>query len=60
MIIKDDLMHMVKRIRMDEEFLVKYPENKDIIQKHMDRQKDGIVQCVLRNEGNPLLERLWM
>lgn len=37
-----------------------YPENKEMLKGHIEKQKEYIIQCVLGNSGNPLLDKITM
>lgn len=60
MLQKTNLKHLVLRIKQDEKFLVDHPENAEMIREHMNRQKEYVIQCVMKNENNPLLEKIQM
>lgn len=50
------LNHLVKRIRFAEDMIKKHPENKDMLEANIRRQKEYIIQCVMDNENNSLLD----
>ena len=52
------LQNLVNRITVDEEFLEKYPENKEMLERKIMETKKLIIHCVLQNDGNSLLERI--
>lgn len=48
------------RIELDEKFLEEHPEKKEMLKRHIEKQKEYIIQCVLENSGNPLLAEITM
>lgn len=49
---------LVRRIEFDNKMLESHPENADMIKKHIEKQKQYIVDCVLKNSDNPALENI--
>jgi len=58
MLPKTNLKNLVLRIKQDERLFIDHPENAEIIRKHMDKQKEYIIQCVMENVNNPLLRKI--
>lgn len=49
---------LVRRIEFDNKMLETRLENADMIRKHIEKQKQYIVDCVLKNSDNPALENI--
>lgn len=52
------LMGLVNRIKFDQEQIKNHPEKSDMLNKHMEKQKDYLVEMCLKNADNPLLEQI--
>lgn len=53
------LKHLVNRIEHREKLLRDYPEQKEMLEKGIQRAKDEIILCVMENKNNVLLEKIW-
>lgn len=54
------LMSLVNRIKFDQEQIKIYPENTNMLKRHMEKQKEYLVELCLKNADNPLLEQITM
>ena len=54
------LKNLVNRIEMSEKFIKQHPEQEEMLRKHINKQKEYIVQCVLENSQNSLLNKITM
>lgn len=54
------IMSLVNRIIFDQEQLKIHPEMSNMLNRHMKRQKEYLVELCLKNADNPLLERIIM
>ena len=52
------LESLVRRIEFDNKMLEQHPENADMIRNHIERQKQYILYCVLKNSDNPALKNI--
>lgn len=52
------LGNLVRRIEFDNKMLESHPENADMIKNHIEKQKQYIVDCVLKNSDNLALENI--
>lgn len=52
------LMNLVNRIKFDQEQIKIHPENTDMLNRHMEKQKEYLVELCLQNAGNTLLEQI--
>lgn len=52
------LMGLVNRIKFDQEQIKNHPEKSDMLNKHMEKQKEYLVELCLKNVDNPLLEQI--
>lgn len=52
------LMGLVNRIKFDQEQIKNHPEKSDVLNKHMEKQKEYLVEMCLKNADNPLLEQI--
>lgn len=52
------LMGLVNRIKFDQEQIKNHPEKSDMLNKHMEKQKEHLVELCLKNADNPLLEQI--
>lgn len=52
------LMNLVNRIRFVQEQIKIHPENADMLKRHMEKQKEYLVELCLKNADNPLLEQI--
>lgn len=52
------LMNLVNRIKFDQKQIKIHPERVDILNRHMDKQKEYLVELCLENADNPLLEQI--
>lgn len=52
------LESLVRRIEFDNKMLEQHPENADMIRNHIERQKQYILDCVLKNSDNPALKNI--
>lgn len=52
------LMNLVKRIKFDQEQIKIHPENTNMLNRHMKKQKEYLVELCLQNADNPLLEQI--
>lgn len=52
------LMGLVNRIKFDQEQIEIHPEKSDMLNKHMEKQKEYLVEMCLKNADNPLLEQI--
>lgn len=52
------LMGLVNRIKFDQEQIKNHPEKSDMLNKHMEKQKEYLVEMCLKNADNPLLEQI--
>lgn len=54
------LMNLVNRIKFDQEQIKIHPENAEMLNRHMEKQKEYLVELCLKNANNLLLEQiLW-
>lgn len=54
------LMNLVNRIKFDQEQIKVHPEKSDMLNKHMEKQKEYLIELCMKNADNPLLERIVM
>lgn len=54
------LKHLVNRIEHSTELLNQHPEKKELLEKRIERTKEEIIMCVMKNKHNILLERILM
>lgn len=54
------LMSLVNRIKFDQEQIKIHPENANMLKKHMEKQKEYLVELCLKNADNLLLEQITM
>ncbi len=54
------LLNLVNRIKFDQEQIKIHPEELEMLNRHMERQKEYLVELCLKNADNPLLERIIM
>lgn len=54
------LANIVNRIVTDTELLKRHPENKELLEKRIEKNKTLIVECVMQNKYNPLLDGICM
>ena len=54
------LGNLVSRVVTDTELLKKHPENKEFLEKRIEKNKALIVECVLQNKYNALLDGICM
>lgn len=54
------LMSLVNRIKFDQKQIKNHPEEANMLKRHMEKQKDYLVELCLKNADNPLLERITM
>jgi hypothetical protein len=54
------LKNLVNRINTDTKFLEEYPEHKEMLEKRIERSKSLIIECVLQNQNNVLLEKIFL
>ena len=52
------LKNLALRVNYDQNFLLTNPKNIDMILKHMKKQKEYIVDCVMQNIDNPYLNKI--
>lgn len=52
------LMNLVNRIKFDQEQIKIHPENADMLMRHMEKQKEYLVELCLKNADNSLLEQI--
>lgn len=52
------LMNLVRRIKFDQEQIKIHPENTDMLNRHMEKQKEYLVELCLQNADNPLLKQI--
>lgn len=52
------LMSLVNRIKFDQEQIKIHPENANMLKRHMEKQKEYLVELCLENAYNPLLEQI--
>lgn len=52
------LQNLVNRMNINEKFLNEHPENKELLERKITETKELIIQCILNNDGNPLLEHI--
>jgi len=52
------LESLVRRIEFDNKMLEQHQENADMIRNHIERQKQYILDCVLKNSDNPALKNI--
>lgn len=52
------LMNLVNRIKFDQEQIKIHPERADMLNRHMDKQKEYLVELCMKNAENPLLEQI--
>lgn len=53
-------MNLVNRIKFDQEQIKIHPENAEMLNRHMEKQKEYLVELCLKNANNLLLEQiLW-
>lgn len=52
------LMGLVNRIKFDQEQIKNHPEKSDMLNKHMEKQKEYLFEMCLKNADNPLLEQI--
>lgn len=52
------LMNLVNRIKFDQEQIKIHPENTNMLNRHMKKQKEYLVELCLQNADNPLLEQI--
>lgn len=57
---KVTLKNLAYRIKLSEKFIKEHPEKKEMLMRHINRQKEYIIQCVLENLHNPLLDEIAM
>lgn len=54
------MKHLIARMRNDQKLLDSHPNDKTIL-KHIEKTKDEIVQCIMKNADNDyLMEKLFM
>lgn len=49
------LKHLTERIIYNKRFLEKYPDKKDLLEKHMGHDIELVIKCLEQNRNNPLL-----
>ena len=54
------LMNLVNRIKFDHEQIKIHPERADMLNRHMDKQKEYLVELCMKNADNHLLEQIVM
>ena len=52
------LQHLVNRIKIDTEFMEKYPNERKRFEKRIQTSKDLIVKTVMQNDGKDVLCRI--
>lgn len=52
------LQNLVNRMNSNEKFLKEHPENKEMLERKIAETKELIIQCVMKNENNPLLNNI--
>jgi len=52
------LMNLVNRMKFDQEQIKIHPENMEMLNRHMEKQKEYLVELCLQNADNPLLEQI--
>lgn len=52
------LMNLVNRMKFDQEQIKIHPENMEMLNRHMKKQKEYLVELCLQNADNPLLEQI--
>lgn len=52
------LMGLVNRIKFDQDQIKNHPERTDMLNRHMDKQKEYLVELCMKNVDNPLLEQI--
>lgn len=54
------LMNLVNRIKFDQEQIKIHPERADMLNRHMEKQKEYLVELCMKNTDNHLLEKIVM
>lgn len=54
------LMNLVNKIKFDEKQMKIHPEKKNMLRRHINVQKELLVQICLNNADNPLLNNIIM
>lgn len=54
------LMNLVNRIKFDQAQIKIHPERADMLNRHMEKQKEYLVELCMKNTDNHLLEKIVM
>lgn len=54
------LWNLIKRLEFRSHLLKEHPEAEDMLNRHMERTKQLIIECILQNKDNPLFKRILM
>ena len=52
------LQNLINRMNVNKRFLNEHPENKELLERKIAETKELIIQCLMNNDGNPLLEKI--
>lgn len=52
------LESLARRIEFDNKMLEKHPKNSDMIKRHLEKQKEYALDCVMKNSDNQALKSI--